>query len=945
MSETIQQSLWDRRLIPKYSTHRLGKELAKHEFVRKLYSDPYFMKRMESHKELKGHRGCVNTLHWSQQGDKLLSGSDDHDLRIWYPFEDDYEKKLVFKSGHRDNIFDAKFMPSTSDRILISAAGDGEVRIFDLEDLSTTNQLCHIYTCHSDPVKRICTEAYNPYEFLTCSEDATVRHFDLRQPHTCTPHNIRSFNSGIPRITRQYASQHRTVSPRPLRHGCPKPLLDYSLYGFDINCMTINQHRPHYFAIAGMDDYMYLHDRRMINGQIRSPGSHCVLRLTPADNLLRDQTKHYVTACQFSDSNGYELLGNWAGSGAYLFNIMDTPGDSSLWSSSTLSQPSNKHLRHCLQFEQQQSYSVSSSSLDDNPMTIPDDDDDDDDDDDTMAPRRHCNKDTCMLLTTNKERVIQALEKGDLTQALRLLDEYYIYLQHDSGNNESSMSHQSPQQRETTRLEHAWLHCMTAVVFAARSVQTIRQRGDSSINYGELAKDDIKASQVEILRAAEIAPKNWKGKWCLAITHWLIYSRSSSCSDLINRSLNNGASFFLILCHHLRKSKKYSAGVMKLLGKLAFTDLPGRRVKGKRLKLMINYFIIMFGLCCLAKSDCRSFSYSANGYLGSTQAPVSPPSATPSSPQASSSSSSTAISTLDKEESTDWLRLLYPSPSSSLETAVNTILSDEVKMCEDDGDDEDKFIIEAAKDCLTSLDYNDGNDESDEDGNKGDDTSDGNDTENSDDVDDNDDDSMDDEDDQISSDDDDALDYLALIMYAHSDDRDFTTDVKPADMEYHQRAIRREFESNTRVIGHRTKYTGHVNTRTIKGVNFYGAQDEYVVSGSDDGRAFIWNKKTGAIVQILEADHDTVNVIQGHPVFPYLAISGIDNTIKIFTPTNSTCYGSSSSSMDQVDDIIASNRETMESEPLEPFLTRSALENMARLYRQQYSSWIANDDD
>lgn len=50
--------------------------------------------------------------------------------------------------------------------------------------------------------------------------------------------------------------------------------------------------------------------------------------------------------------------------------------------------------------------------------------------------------------------------------------------------------------------------------------------------------------------------------------------------------------------------------------------------------------------------------------------------------------------------------------------------------------------------------------------------------------------------------------------------------------------------------------------QTIKDVNFYGLQDEYIVSGSDDGFAFVWDKKTQKIVQILHGDGDTVNVIQ-----------------------------------------------------------------------------------
>jgi hypothetical protein len=50
----------------------------------------------------------------------------------------------------------------------------------------------------------------------------------------------------------------------------------------------------------------------------------------------------------------------------------------------------------------------------------------------------------------------------------------------------------------------------------------------------------------------------------------------------------------------------------------------------------------------------------------------------------------------------------------------------------------------------------------------------------------------------------------------HTIDREYTTDVQPSDMECHQRSIRREFESNTGVLGHRTKYTGHINTRVKK---------------------------------------------------------------------------------------------------------------------------------
>jgi nuclear receptor interaction protein len=86
------------------------------------------------------------------------------------------------------------------------------------------------------------------------------------------------------------------------------------------------------------------------------------------------------------------------------------------------------------------------------------------------------------------------------------------------------------------------------------------------------------------------------------------------------------------------------------------------------------------------------------------------------------------------------------------------------------------------------------------------------------------------------------------------------------------------YSSHTRV------YKGHCNTRTVKDVNYYGLNDEYVVSGSDDGHFFIWDRKTGKVVNILEGDGEVVNVIQGHPYEPMIACSGIDSTVKIFGP-------------------------------------------------------------
>ena len=75
--------------------------------------------------------------------------------------------------------------------------------------------------------------------------------------------------------------------------------------------------------------------------------------------------------------------------------------------------------------------------------------------------------------------------------------------------------------------------------------------------------------------------------------------------------------------------------------------------------------------------------------------------------------------------------------------------------------------------------------------------------------------------------------------------------------------IRENVQSQAPCQSHSRSYRGHCNVKTVKDVNFFGLQDEYVVSGSDSGHLFIWDKKTSQLLNILEGDGEVVNVIQG----------------------------------------------------------------------------------
>ncbi|XP_016966723.1 DDB1- and CUL4-associated factor 8 isoform X2 [Drosophila biarmipes] len=80
-------------------------------------------------------------------------------------------------------------------------------------------------------------------------------------------------------------------------------------------------------------------------------------------------------------------------------------------------------------------------------------------------------------------------------------------------------------------------------------------------------------------------------------------------------------------------------------------------------------------------------------------------------------------------------------------------------------------------------------------------------------------------------------------------------------------------------------YEGHINSRTIKGVNFFGTRSEYIVSGSDCGNIFFWDRSTEAIINFMKGDHaGVVNCLEPHPWMPVLATSGLEHDVKIWTP-------------------------------------------------------------
>lgn len=85
------------------------------------------MEKINLYGKLIGHEGCVNTVVFNSTGDLLVSGSDDKHVMLWNWATQ--TSILSYASGHSDNIFQARIMPFTDDKRIITSSADGQVKL------------------------------------------------------------------------------------------------------------------------------------------------------------------------------------------------------------------------------------------------------------------------------------------------------------------------------------------------------------------------------------------------------------------------------------------------------------------------------------------------------------------------------------------------------------------------------------------------------------------------------------------------------------------------------------------------------------------------------------------------------------------------------------------------------------------------------------------------
>ncbi|XP_037023295.2 DDB1- and CUL4-associated factor 6 isoform X2 [Artibeus jamaicensis] len=248
-----------------------------------------FIQRLKLEATLNVHDGCVNTICWNETGEYILSGSDDTKLVISNP----YSRKVLttIRSGHRANIFSAKFLPCTNDKQIVSCSGDGVIFFTNVEQDAETNRQCQ-FTCHYGTTYEIMTVPSDPHTFLSCGEDGTVRWFDTRIKTSC------------------------------VKEDCKDDIL--------INCrraatsVAICPPAPYHLAVGCSDSSVRIYDRRMLG--TRATGNYAgrgtagmVARFLPPH--LNNKSCRVTSLCYSED--GQEILVSYSSDYIYLFDPRD----------------------------------------------------------------------------------------------------------------------------------------------------------------------------------------------------------------------------------------------------------------------------------------------------------------------------------------------------------------------------------------------------------------------------------------------------------------------------------------------------------------------------------------------------------------------------------------------------------------------------------------------
>ncbi|XP_065057711.1 DDB1- and CUL4-associated factor 6-like isoform X2 [Rhopilema esculentum] len=771
-------------------------------FINAARGSKHFIQRLTKWRVLAGHTGCVNTICWNDSGDTVLSGSDDCSLKVYHVAKNRLLESI--RSGHQANIFSAKFLPLTSDKKIVSCCGSGMIHY---NELGIDMYYGHNYfNCHAGTTYEVSVIPGNPNSFLSCGEDGTVRHFDLRVKSNCYCQECKDDIL----VERQSA----------------------------ITSMSVNPLAPHQLGIGCEDSYVRIYDIRYIasskessdSSQSRSSKSGLLARFKPK---ALQKSSCRVTSLQY-DESGENLLVSYCSDYVYLFSI------------------NHQNTKSC-----DESGSYASSAIKDDCQSAPLS---------RLPPIKRLRlrgdwSDTGPSSRPEDEEQIQSRDPNSLMQ--RISGVFSRWLEdalHDGMN--------PARRQETDDGESA--NDRPLVSDSVRE-DIVEENHDIEVGSNNHAADHLRAGSSLTIDSTFQQPtiddnlpdSSHISRCCQCCTCFDAKSVSED-SDLNNCS-NCQA---LICCQCRLKSKTKESFTCKPCTDHAKTN-ENDIISADNDRLKEDAMTNSNAGDCEACNDCitdkapmqsmtdssRNDSFKNNQELESVSYPVGHG-------QHNSASSSSEFSTK------------VPIVNQHCTHRIDDSCQRDLPI-EDNGRQKnsrsDDANVESRTERSVKFDR-ENNNEADVNGGF----------------------ALATESETCSNEE--RIDAATRIQ------RFFRTSRGNVDLS----AAKGYQDPNSLKVHELMCFRGHRNVRTmIKEASFWGSS--FVLSGSDCGRVFIWDRFNGSLVAVLEGDQHVVNCVQPHPFDPVLATSGIDYDIKVWAPLSTE-----PNILMNIDEIISRNEKMLE---------------------------------
>ncbi|GME45797.1 Wd and tetratricopeptide repeat protein [Neofusicoccum parvum] len=961
-----------RPLYSKLLNRELGLRDNKYARVHDIYGDRRWVRDLDIVNELSGHSGCVNALCWSKSGQLLASGSDDQHVNIhtYLPqsSSNQFDFSTTISTGHRANIFSVKFMPYTNDHTIVTAAGDAEVRIFDIEYagssaapantpgrsnglntvydgvryVSDNSSNCKVFRSHSDRVKRIVTES-SPWLFLTCSEDGEVRQWDIRQPESQYP--------APSSMSRRVASDDNV----------PPPLISYKRYHLDLNTISCSPSQPHYIALGGAHLHCFLHDRRMTgrdrlrergaplsspdklsehDDELMRQATQCVRKFAPNGQKRMKRTDNgHITACKISDHNPNEMIVSWSGEWIYSFDLVHSP-DVTEQENEDNPRPSkgNSRAKESKTRKRKRARTGLSQESAERGGSRPRTGDGSPEEDEEMSLMVHYENGqreeipiepprARSPISEAREAVLPEAQRQSFRIAKNVVSMrknlFTLGVRKEPSDSDptgyavpftSVLGYAATVLPQMDEVSRGWRYPVNPLNVDVAFQNNLREKRGSARRFVQAAGTLARVLGGRLRTAG--------GGSSPALSYFEKIVSAPRESHEIPRHEQFGYDFLKAILLWL------DSGVGALLE--GFTrprdisrgnpryPVPADAGSDAIDEVLIPYLLQLADETPIINIDASPFETDQNRVVFPTgkaavvafaQALKIPfedlsSAVVPASP--SLGGGSTAPEALGAQDRKAALRfwgfkvgrgLLMNSSQdvnfAFVDRAFGGLGRGDASVRQDEASihralrnidpDEEEDPVESAR--LVRRPRATGNNNN---------TSEGSDENES----------MDSDEEAVpadelreiiagrSDDDEEDDDYEDdagdSAEESEEDDEDDDDDDEPTSIlfrsAFERTRLKEKVELDKPCSPHIRKYRGHCNVKTVKDVNFFGLEDEYIVSGSDSGHLFIWDKKTTQIVNILEGDGEVVNVVQGHPYEPMLAVSGIDHTVKVFSP-------------------------------------------------------------